>query len=80
MLYFKYIRFSLDLNGGVVRILSSTVGLNRDNLRGGRTLQNQLDLVDTIIEGTSDGSQAVLVVSSGNADLEADCVVELKGN
>ena len=80
MLYFKCIRFSLDLNGGVVRILSSTVGLNRDNLRGGRTLQNQLDLVDTIIEGTSDGSQAVLVGSSGNADLEADCVVELKGN
>ena len=66
----------------MVRILSSAVGLIRDNLSSSRisTLQNELDLVGTSLDGDGSISEGVLVGGGTNADLEADCVVDRKGN
>lgn len=67
----------------MVRILSSAVGLIGNDLVGSMgvwILQSQLDLVGASLDGRWSTSEGVLVGSSGNADLETDCIVRLERN
>ena len=63
----------------MVRILSSAVGLIGNNLNRS-FLQNQLNPVGTSLDRVGSISEGVLVGSGIDANLEADCVVVLKGN
>jgi hypothetical protein len=73
----------LFLDSGVVRILRSAVGLIGNDLVGSMIvciLQSQLDFVGASLDGRWSTSEGVLVGSSGNANLETDCIIIFERN